>query len=188
MQKRSCKSNLPRTSGNFFRTPTSLRDVVSYCALFTAGWFGVREKHCFRLEIYDRLRANEQAASARNISREKKNLNYVLCAACELLMHVHQKNQINQYPITCQKWIFFLWFLIFLLANWTCFSLLGHHYEVHQIWAMIIIIDNLFSCSARNIWERSGSTILIRAMLKGQFEMARLRTWRWRSRVGIWSA
>ena len=29
--------------------------------LFTAGWFGVREKHCSWLEIYDRLRASEQA-------------------------------------------------------------------------------------------------------------------------------
>ena len=28
--------------------------------LFTAGWSGVREKHCFWLEIYDRLRASEQ--------------------------------------------------------------------------------------------------------------------------------
>jgi len=34
---------------------------LSYRGLFTAGWFGVREKHCFRLEIYDRLRASEQA-------------------------------------------------------------------------------------------------------------------------------
>ena len=32
-----------------------------YRGLFTAGWFGLREKHCFRLEIYDRLRASEQA-------------------------------------------------------------------------------------------------------------------------------
>ena len=29
--------------------------------LFTAGWFGVREKHCSWLEIYDRLRPSEQA-------------------------------------------------------------------------------------------------------------------------------
>ena len=28
------------------------RLVVSYRGLFTAGWFGVREKHCSRLEIY----------------------------------------------------------------------------------------------------------------------------------------
>ena len=34
---------------------------VSYRGLFTAGWFGVREKHCSRLEIYDRLRASNQA-------------------------------------------------------------------------------------------------------------------------------
>ena len=29
---------------------------IIYCC-----WFGVREKHCSRLEIYDRLRASEQA-------------------------------------------------------------------------------------------------------------------------------
>jgi len=39
----------------------SVREVVSYHELFTAGWFGVGEKHCFLLEIYDRLRASEQA-------------------------------------------------------------------------------------------------------------------------------
>ena len=39
-----------------------VREAVSYRGLFTAGWFGMREKHCFRLEIYDRLRASEQAA------------------------------------------------------------------------------------------------------------------------------
>ena len=38
-----------------------VREAVSYRGLFTAGWFGVREKHCSRLEIYDRLRASEQA-------------------------------------------------------------------------------------------------------------------------------
>jgi len=38
-----------------------VREAVSYRGLFTAGWFGVREKHYSRLEIYDRLRANEQA-------------------------------------------------------------------------------------------------------------------------------
>jgi len=38
-----------------------VREAVSYRGLFTAGWFGVREKHCFLLEIYDRLRASEQA-------------------------------------------------------------------------------------------------------------------------------
>jgi len=38
-----------------------VREAVSYHGLFTAGWFGVREKHCSRLEIYDRLRASEQA-------------------------------------------------------------------------------------------------------------------------------
>ena len=40
-----------------------VREAVSYRGLFTAGWFGVREKHCSRLKIYDRLRASEQAAS-----------------------------------------------------------------------------------------------------------------------------
>ena len=40
-----------------------VREAVSYRELFTAGWFGVREKHCSRLEIYDRLRASEQADS-----------------------------------------------------------------------------------------------------------------------------
>ena len=32
-----------------------VREAVSYRGLFTAGWFGVREKHCSWLEIYDRL-------------------------------------------------------------------------------------------------------------------------------------
>jgi len=35
-----------------------VREAVSYRGLFTAGWFGVREKHCSRLKIYDRLRAS----------------------------------------------------------------------------------------------------------------------------------
>ena len=38
-----------------------VREAVSYRILFTAGWFGMREKQCSRLEIYDRLRASEQA-------------------------------------------------------------------------------------------------------------------------------
>ena len=38
-----------------------VRDAVSYRGLFTAGWFGMREKYCSQLEIYDHLRANEQA-------------------------------------------------------------------------------------------------------------------------------
>ena len=38
-----------------------VREAVSYRELFTAGWFGVKEKHCFRLKIYDRLRASEHA-------------------------------------------------------------------------------------------------------------------------------
>ena len=39
-----------------------VREAVNDRGLFTADWFGVREKHCSPLEIYDRLRANEQAA------------------------------------------------------------------------------------------------------------------------------
>ena len=39
-----------------------VREAVSYRGLFTASWFGVREKHCSQLEIYDRLRASEQTA------------------------------------------------------------------------------------------------------------------------------
>ena len=38
-----------------------VRETVNDRGLFTAGWFGMREKHCSRLEIYDRLRANEHA-------------------------------------------------------------------------------------------------------------------------------
>ena len=37
-----------------------VRHTVLDSGLFTAGWFGVREKHCFWLEIYDRLRPSEQ--------------------------------------------------------------------------------------------------------------------------------
>ena len=41
--------------------------------LFTAGWFGVRGKHCFWLEIYDRLRASEQAVRfAKIIETQRK--------------------------------------------------------------------------------------------------------------------
>ena len=47
---------------NFIIHHQPVREAVSYRGLFTAGWFDVREKYCFRLEIYDRLRANEQAA------------------------------------------------------------------------------------------------------------------------------
>ena len=41
----------------------AVRQAVSYRGLFIAGWFGVREKHCSRLEIYDRLRTSEQAVA-----------------------------------------------------------------------------------------------------------------------------
>ena len=40
-----------------------VREAVSYRRLFTAGWFDVREKHCSWLEIYDHLRASEQAVT-----------------------------------------------------------------------------------------------------------------------------
>ena len=40
----------------------SVREAVNNCGLFTAGWFSVREKYYYWLEIYDHLRANEQAA------------------------------------------------------------------------------------------------------------------------------
>ena len=50
-------------SGSIAQRP--VRKAVSYHRLFTAGWFGMREKHCFRLEIYDRLRASEQAEHPR---------------------------------------------------------------------------------------------------------------------------
>ena len=42
-----------------------VREPVNDRGLFTVGWFGVREKHCSWLEIYDRLRASEQAVAAR---------------------------------------------------------------------------------------------------------------------------
>ena len=41
--------------------PQPVREAISCRELFTAGWFGVREKHGFRLEIYDHLRASEPA-------------------------------------------------------------------------------------------------------------------------------
>ena len=37
--------------------------ACSYRGLFTAGWFGVREKHCSQLKIYDHLRESEHAAN-----------------------------------------------------------------------------------------------------------------------------
>ena len=47
-----------------FTVEQPVREAVSYRGLFIAGWFGVKEKHYFWLEIYDRLRASEQAAEA----------------------------------------------------------------------------------------------------------------------------
>ena len=51
----------PVTVGPFVKYNQPVREAVSYRGLFTAGWFGVREKHCSSLKIYDRLRASEQA-------------------------------------------------------------------------------------------------------------------------------
>ena len=42
-----------------------VREAVNDRGLFTVGWFGTREKHCSLLEIYDRLRASEQAEGRR---------------------------------------------------------------------------------------------------------------------------
>ena len=44
-----------------YRPYPYVRFVVNDHGLFIADWFGVREKHCSRLEIYDCLRASEQA-------------------------------------------------------------------------------------------------------------------------------
>ena len=38
-----------------------VRFVVNDRGLFTAGWFGVREKYCSQLIIHDHIRASEQA-------------------------------------------------------------------------------------------------------------------------------
>ena len=64
----------PETAGQW-HTPTRSTNTnphlllcygggVSYRELFTAGWFGVREKHYSRLKIYDRLRVNEQTINS----------------------------------------------------------------------------------------------------------------------------
>ena len=53
-----------------------VREAVNDRGLFTAGWFGVREKHCSWLEIYDRLRASKQAVEvtpAKINSEQKKS-------------------------------------------------------------------------------------------------------------------
>jgi hypothetical protein len=47
---------------NYYKYHQLVREAVSYRGLFTAGWFGVREKHYSQPEIYDRLRASEHAA------------------------------------------------------------------------------------------------------------------------------
>jgi len=67
-----------------------VREGVSYRGLFTAGWFGVREKHCSRLEIYDRLRASEQGQAtddciAQRCRRNRcKQQNYKVKLASEI--------------------------------------------------------------------------------------------------------
>ena len=43
-----------------------VREAINDRGLFTASWFGVREKHYSRLEIYYRLRASEQAEDRRS--------------------------------------------------------------------------------------------------------------------------
>ena len=48
-----------------------VREAVNDRELFTAGWFGVREKHCSWLEIYDRLRASEQAVCSLHCKNPK---------------------------------------------------------------------------------------------------------------------
>ena len=45
----------------FLNNLQPVREAISYRGLFTAGWFGMREKQCSRLEIYDCLRASEHA-------------------------------------------------------------------------------------------------------------------------------
>ena len=51
-----------------------VREAVSYLGLFTAGWFDVREKYCFWLEIYDRLRASEQAGEPRLVPLQSPSI------------------------------------------------------------------------------------------------------------------
>jgi len=58
-----------------------VREVVSYRGLFTAGWFGVREKYYSRLKIYDRLQASEQA----NCKLKKSSI--LSCTPAGRLMH-----------------------------------------------------------------------------------------------------
>jgi len=55
------KTCILQIDSNTITSYQPVREAVSYRGLFTAGWFGVRKKHCSQLEIYDRLRASEQA-------------------------------------------------------------------------------------------------------------------------------
>ena len=58
------KVNNPYNICTFPDIHQPVREAVSYRGLFTAGWFGVREKHCSRLEIYDRLRASDHLGAS----------------------------------------------------------------------------------------------------------------------------
>ena len=76
-----------------------IREAVSYRGLFTAGWFDVREKHCSWLEIYNRLRASEQADDLHLINgcgKDKKNM-------CE-----HERNQCKEQTKCRQHEILFV--------------------------------------------------------------------------------
>ena len=62
-----------------------VREAISYRELFTAGWFGVREKHYSWLEIYDRLRASEQDKS---VSDHRGNMLIRQCPVGSLIRYV----------------------------------------------------------------------------------------------------
>jgi len=52
-------SGIGRCSASILKGYRPVREAVNDRGLFTAAWFGVREKHCFWLKIYDRLRASD---------------------------------------------------------------------------------------------------------------------------------
>ena len=66
-----------------------VRETVSYRGLFTAGWFGVREKHCSWLEIYDHLRASEQA-EYRLVFSSNSNSEFLTIQTVELAASQYQ--------------------------------------------------------------------------------------------------
>ena len=66
-----------------------VQEAVSYRGLFTAGWFGVREKHCSRLKIYDRLRASEQADGNKRWRIPKLFLVVAIAKICRLLLAIN---------------------------------------------------------------------------------------------------